>query len=202
MKNSQKHAVLSWEDGHLTMDAMVNYHEGKLSPGDMYKAERHLLHCELCADATEGISGKSGKSLSKPIHELKEMVKMRVSEEGERKRLPRKYLAIAASFLLLAGLTYTVILISEVQFAETHGSVAMDVQEKKTPYTEGKHQISPRINSSLKMREKASLRMKSHLKAARNQRKRYYLKTNFHRPHQQKQVLMRSQEEVLRKHQP
>ena len=36
-------------------EKLLNYIEGKLSPQDANSVEQHLLECELCSDALEGL---------------------------------------------------------------------------------------------------------------------------------------------------
>jgi len=103
-----KQPVIIWEKGHLSLDTILLYNKGKLSPLDMHKVERHLLNCELCTDATEGFSGISGKQ---DVHKIVEELKLRIGQQvipetAEQKNKTFRYLGIAASIIILLSITY------------------------------------------------------------------------------------------------
>lgn len=41
---------------HLSQDQLIRYQEDRMDDAEMHRTERHLLECELCSDALEGIS--------------------------------------------------------------------------------------------------------------------------------------------------
>jgi len=103
-----KQPVIIWEKGHLSLDTILLYNKGKLSPLDMHKVERHLLNCELCTDATEGFSGISGKQ---DVHKIVDELKLRIGQQvipetAEQKNKTFRYLGIAASIIILLSITY------------------------------------------------------------------------------------------------
>ncbi len=103
-----KQPIIIWEKGHLSLDTILLYNQGKLSSMDMHKVERHLLNCKLCTDATEGFSGIGGKQ---DVHKSVEELKMRIGQQvppetAEQKNHTFRYLGIAASIIILLSITY------------------------------------------------------------------------------------------------
>ena len=130
--NEVKQPVIIWEKGHLSLDTILLYNQGKLSPMDMHKVERHLLNCELCTDATEGFSGIGGKQdVHKSVEELKKRIGQQVSPEAaEQKSNAFRYIGIAASIIILLSITY--IFIDRNAPADAEKPEELALQSKKS----------------------------------------------------------------------
>jgi hypothetical protein len=87
--------------GHLSKEAMLRYHAGKLSRDDQYAVEKHIAGCRLCSDALDGAT-----SIRKDEHADRILSELR---RAVRKRLQRRpagpasqpYVVAALIFLLL-----------------------------------------------------------------------------------------------------
>lgn len=99
------------EEHHLTLQLMQGYLEENLPDKEMHQIERHLLDCELCADAMEGLSIiKDPAQADESVFELKRKVRKRSLREPVRKRkkkpaplLWRHMSVAAATIILVAG---------------------------------------------------------------------------------------------------
>ncbi|MCB0495030.1 MAG: TonB family protein [Cyclobacteriaceae bacterium] len=86
---------------HLTQQELVEYSKGLLGNEEMYRLELHLNECELCSDALEGI--EQIKAPGDLINSINEVIKPQKKEMS----IPRSYLAIAASIVLVAAIGFT-----------------------------------------------------------------------------------------------
>lgn len=86
---------------HLTSQELLDYNSGVLGSEEMYRIELHLNECEFCSDALEGIS--QIQQPTKLINAINESIK----PQRQTIQLPRNYLAIAASIILIAAIGFT-----------------------------------------------------------------------------------------------
>jgi hypothetical protein len=103
MKDSLNHNIFS-ETDCLSEQTLFDYIDKKLSAKESHVVERHLLSCELCSDAIEGLETLKDRSR---ISTIKSEINKRVSvPQRETKVISINYkivLSIAASILLLIG---------------------------------------------------------------------------------------------------
>lgn len=94
---------------HISEAQMRRYVADQLPPHERHAVERHLLACELCADAVEGLSALPATvNPSVAVHHLKNQIRERAGITGnpDRKLIPALFrpLNIAAAVgVLLAG---------------------------------------------------------------------------------------------------
>lgn len=86
---------------HLTQQELWDYSKGVLGNEEMYRLELHLNECELCSDALEGMG-----QVNQP-DEILRSINEKIVPAGESFVWPRKYMAIAASVLLVAAIGFT-----------------------------------------------------------------------------------------------
>ena len=88
---------------HLTYEELVEYGQGNLSNSEMHRLEQHLIGCELCNEALEGISLL--KQDEDPTVSVEKILKATGSQESTGLGL-YYYIGIAASVLLIAVLGF------------------------------------------------------------------------------------------------
>ncbi|MBI2270680.1 MAG: energy transducer TonB [Bacteroidetes bacterium] len=105
--SEQLHKNLFNETQCLSEQTLLDYIDNDLSPEQRYHVEKHLVDCELCVDATEGLSLVSNRNI---IADTKKLVKATFS--ADQKKEPKvirlnfsyKLLAAASVALLICGL--------------------------------------------------------------------------------------------------
>lgn len=93
----------------LSQDVLLNYRNGNLTAEQRHKVERHLLDCEMCSDALEGMSQMPDEQVSKNIADLNTAIDNRLlKKDGKRFFLYeyRTQLAVAASVIFILGLVW------------------------------------------------------------------------------------------------
>src|ERR1051325_4736277 len=93
----------------LSEDKLTKYIAGKLSPAEKHEVEKHLIDCEMCSDAVEGLSMISDKKISAVTSELNQKIQNRVEKKEVKVIFLRQYrtqLAVAASIVLVLGLVW------------------------------------------------------------------------------------------------
>ncbi|MBI3501516.1 MAG: tetratricopeptide repeat protein [Bacteroidetes bacterium] len=92
----------------VSEDMLTKYISGKLSPAEKHEVEKHLIDCEMCSDAVEGLSNV--KNISGITSELNHKIQQRVEKKKEVKiiflRQYRTQLAVAASIILIIGIVW------------------------------------------------------------------------------------------------
>lgn len=93
----------------LSAEILIAYAENRLEADEKYLVEKHLLDCQFCTDALEGISSLKDKSKLKPA--LSELSKKIDSYSKERKTRViyfdfRRSMAAAAVLVFLVGVTF------------------------------------------------------------------------------------------------
>lgn len=95
-------------DPCLTQEQMTDYIDGKLAAEAQHACEKHMLDCEMCADAIEGLSlVKDRAVLSSPI----KTTTSDVAEKGKviglnQTRNQKTWYAVAAVFVLVLASTF------------------------------------------------------------------------------------------------
>ena len=93
----------------VSEEMLMKYISGKLSPAEKHEVEKHLIDCEMCSDAVEGLSMMDGKRISLITSELKKKVQNKAEKKEVKVIFLRQYrtqLAVAASIVLVLGLVW------------------------------------------------------------------------------------------------
>src|SRR5437660_11601399 len=105
--NGELNSVLNSSDC-LSHEQLALYIQNKLSAAEKHKAEKHLLDCELCSDALEGLRLMNSININAAVLEINNNIDQRILEEkntGPEKKifLMHPLLRIAAVILLIAA---------------------------------------------------------------------------------------------------
>ena len=87
-------------DIHLTYEELVAYGQGNLSNKEMHRLELHLINCELCNEALEGIANIDEAVLYKNLAGIKAKTATKTSISISISR--KQWMAMAASVALIA----------------------------------------------------------------------------------------------------
>lgn len=103
--------LFSAEDEPCISDAqMRDYRDGKLAAAEKHHVERHLLNCELCALAHEGLVDLSPAEIAAATADLTDRAWKRVAEtEQKRRRSAVWWMSSAAAILLIIVTSFFVI---------------------------------------------------------------------------------------------
>lgn len=114
----KKHSDIFTHTDCISEEMLIRHVSGKLSSAEKHQVEKHLLDCEMCSDAVEGLAMIGDKNrISKITAELNQKVQERAAKSGDRLgggkvinvnffRQYRSQLAIAASVVVLLGLVF------------------------------------------------------------------------------------------------
>lgn len=87
-------------DIHLTTEELAAYSQGYLSNREMHRLELHLINCELCNEALDGIAGIGETTLQNSLSNIRAKTETkssrRISITG------KQWMAMAASIALIA----------------------------------------------------------------------------------------------------
>ena len=115
MKQHKIH--LKSQGGHLTQEELISYSRADLGIDEMYRLELHIIDCELCSTALEGIeNSKFADTFDSDVGKIKASVK-----SSEELRLGPFHLGAAAAFLIIAavGIIFLTRKPDETMLAET-----------------------------------------------------------------------------------
>ncbi len=112
MSESNTHIDLFTKSGCLTTEALKRYHSDKLSDFEKDRVKGHLVSCELCSDALEGLQLLSDpKKYDSIVSEINANLQTTLIKDVERTQSKKfklqnrlYYIAAAASVLILLGL--------------------------------------------------------------------------------------------------
>jgi len=93
----------------VSEEMLTKYIAGKLPPAERHEVEKHLIDCEMCSDAVEGLSMVSGNKISSITSELNQKIQNRVGKKEVKIIFLQQYrtqLAVAASIILVVGLVW------------------------------------------------------------------------------------------------
>jgi|GEM_PF-5794631 len=134
MKVDQKYHIANNPE-HLTKDEMIAYVEGKLSNRIMHRLETHLVDCELCNEALDGLSREEGiQSFSQVLSKINRPF-------VRKERIIKPYLVAAASLVLIS---LTVVSVWWLQSPEKEAIVAQTSSPKipeQTPVTDSSRSV-------------------------------------------------------------
>ena len=96
--NSEKYKGIFEESDCLSRERLMQYHNGELTNQEMHEVEHHLLGCDLCSDALEGLSMVRDPD---KIDEINRIIQERVRKPASGV----KWVAIAAMLLVFIGIS-------------------------------------------------------------------------------------------------
>jgi len=108
MSDSLKHTIFTDTDC-ISEQTMFDYIDKKLSSKECHFVEKHLLHCELCSDALEGLELTKNRN---KIAEINQKINERIvipTDKKENRTIVFNYkviMSIAATVLLLVGAVF------------------------------------------------------------------------------------------------
>ncbi|MES2285965.1 MAG: energy transducer TonB [Bacteroidota bacterium] len=104
MNDSLKHKIFT-ETDCISEQTMFDYIDKKLSARESHSVEKHLLHCELCSDALEGLehATNSRERIATINQKIREYIAEPKKETGIISFNYKLIVSIAASVLLLIG---------------------------------------------------------------------------------------------------
>lgn len=106
MKDSLNHNIFA-ETDCISEQTLFNYIDNKLSAKERHAVEKHLLHCELCSDALEGLEMvKNRKRIGVINEKINERIALSVRENKTTGFNYKIILSVAATLLLLIGGLY------------------------------------------------------------------------------------------------
>jgi len=122
-------------EGHISANQMQNYIDGKLSNSEMHEIEKHLLECDFCAEAMEGLE-LSGNESTFEVEVI--ALKNRISKKTNKsiKKNPfqfRRILAVAAMLTILVVVSVLVSNIYESNLKQKQFSENKKIEKKSEP---------------------------------------------------------------------
>lgn len=101
-------------EGHLSAETMVQYLEGQLPPGESHEAELHLLDCDLCAEALEGLSLMPPDHTRHALFDLTRSIKNRST-----KRKPNRLVNDLKSWALVTAILFLLVFSAIIVWYQT-----------------------------------------------------------------------------------
>ena len=103
MTDSSKYKIFL-ETDCIPEHTMFDYIDKKLSSKESHSVEKHMLHCELCSDALEGLELTKNRELINDINlKISERIATPITESGKIVFYYKIIASVAASILLLIG---------------------------------------------------------------------------------------------------
>jgi TonB family protein len=87
-------------DIHLTSEELVAYGQGNLSNREMHRLELHLINCEFCNEALEGIASIEESALNRNLSSIRARTETKSSRSISISS--KQWMAMAASIALIA----------------------------------------------------------------------------------------------------
>jgi len=100
-------------DIHLTYEELVAYRQGNLSNREMHRLELHLINCELCNEALDGIANIDESALFKNLASIR--VKTETKSSVSISISAKQWMAMAASIALIAVVSVIILLLPKRQ---------------------------------------------------------------------------------------
>ncbi len=114
------------ETGCLSREQIIQYRDGLLRRSDMHRVERHLIDCDLCSEALEGLAMVTDIAA---MEEISNRFSKKIEKQGATNK---NYLAIAATVAGIVFLTYFAI--DQVNSVKNEQHVQeLAIKESETP---------------------------------------------------------------------
>lgn len=127
MNNPLNKSIFS-ETGCISRQLLLSYRDGMLSRSDMHEVEKHLVDCDLCSEALEGLELISNTMV---LDEISQHLLGSDTIKPSSKNKPMRYWAMAASLTAVVALSYFAI--QQSQKAQT---IDQALNEPQTELTE------------------------------------------------------------------
>ena len=117
----------------LSLDAMRLYNDGKLNKKSMHEVEKHLLECNLCSAAVDGLNTKRVTEVNKLSEHIQRRLAVYMNTPPS---VPffRRFGLLIISAILLIGISGTCIYIAQ---DHNHNTIVADSSAIKKPETTG-----------------------------------------------------------------
>lgn len=109
-----KTIIPSASDEHLSAETLCQYLEGQLPPEASHAAERHLLDCDLCTEALEGLATVPPENARHALFELNRSIKNR-----SIKRKPNRLVGELKSWALATAILFLLLFSAVVVWYQT-----------------------------------------------------------------------------------
>jgi TonB family protein len=150
-------------DYHLTAKEMGDYLSGNLSDAEMHGIEKHLLECDFCAEAMEGVETLDDPSaFEQDVSKLKKQVDKRVQKPGKKTKIVPFYQKVLRIAAMLAVLIVASVLVNNY--------FKSDVTQKE--FSEKKKTEKPKEKDSQIEKKEINLNQDSIIKSNNNQTKK------------------------------
>jgi len=132
-------------DQHLNNEELIAYKLGNLSNKEMHRLELHLVDCELCNDALEGLANIDQVVLDKHLSNIRIKTKTKPRDSISIKQI----MAIAASVILIAVVSIVLLNLPQEEPAIAENRVAIEKEQPKEKEIEKSSDKIEKPDSSL-----------------------------------------------------
>ena len=101
-------------DIHLSTEELAAYVQGNLSNREMHRLELHLINCELCNDALEGIASIEESALNRNLSSIRARTETKSSISISITN--KQWIAMAASVALIAAVSIVFYLLPKGEY--------------------------------------------------------------------------------------
>ena len=140
---------------HLSQDQLMRYRQEKMDDAEMHRVERHLLECELCSDAVEGMELLEPPQAAQALDDLKGRLSARLGEQKNPARPLYWKWGVAASVLLIAGAVFFGL--NKSSLTEEEQSVREIVQQEEVEKSKGAPVLSSNEEEENKTSDQAEM---------------------------------------------
>lgn len=124
MQPDSRHIL--WEPGdHPSVELLEQYHDGTLPDALHHQLERHLLDCDLCADALEGLQVSDAAQTENDVRDINRHI---AAKSQQRKNLYLPDWKVAAAVVLVLLSSVAVFYYNYQQVREQQGIAAQQEQ--------------------------------------------------------------------------
>jgi hypothetical protein len=88
----------------ISKETMLRYINKQLDKDELYEVEKHMLDCELCSDAYEGIQFAQNSSI---LFAIDNEIDQRVGERNSKAPIMRSLMVAASIFIIIFGAYFT-----------------------------------------------------------------------------------------------
>ena len=155
--NSPEQAYINPQE-HLSQSQLIRYEQGEMSGAEMQRVEQHLLDCDLCSEALEGLALLEVQETEDSIEELKERLANRISKHKDPQRPAYWQWAVAASVLLLVSSGLFLFLqhwdLQEPVLVQKNDTLAVEAENVSPPVQQDSSSFRPKAKEEIAEAEK------------------------------------------------
>ncbi len=170
---------------------MQNYAQGLLLPKDANKIERHLLECDLCREAMEGLENFTGKGGFVTDVDL---LKHRISQEKSNSKsfaISYRYVGIAASIIAILGVA-SIFMIWDKSSIQNENIAEVELDEEPTEKVNSNPnqiEVTPSIQSQIGISDSSAIESIESFKENAIKENRYEAEADFQEEIREEQQL-------------